>query len=169
MVWAVLWSPSSRRGKKKRVRVSEGHVASRPEEKLLIYSVCILASSANYLVSRAECTGQRDDSGRRVEPLTFAPSLTPFTAGLSPKDTKILMAGTSDFSLPLWQLDHGVHGRKAELAVVHELTTSVAVLTVKKRAHRLDKGMSLCGFRVGWTFFIGLIPLLGDIIDALRE
>ncbi|KAL7413755.1 hypothetical protein BDY24DRAFT_388048 [Mrakia frigida] len=38
---------------------------------------------------------------------------------------------------------------------------------VKKRAHYLDKGVSLCGFRVGWTFFIGLIPLLGDIIDIL--
>lgn len=25
---------------------------------------------------------------------------------------------------------------------------------VKKRAHTLDKGMNLCGLRVGWTFWI---------------
>jgi hypothetical protein len=26
---------------------------------------------------------------------------------------------------------------------------------IRKRAHRLDEGMNLCGFRVGYTFFIG--------------
>jgi len=26
--------------------------------------------------------------------------------------------------------------------------------------------MSLCGFRVGWTFFIALIPVVGDLADA---
>jgi hypothetical protein len=24
----------------------------------------------------------------------------------------------------------------------------------------------MCGFRVGWTFFIGIIPAAGDIADA---
>lgn len=38
---------------------------------------------------------------------------------------------------------------------------------MKRRAHYLDKGISLCGLRVGWTFFIGLIPLAGDVADAL--
>ncbi|EGF98823.1 uncharacterized protein MELLADRAFT_73507 [Melampsora larici-populina 98AG31] len=37
---------------------------------------------------------------------------------------------------------------------------------VRKRAHRLDKGFSLCGFRFGWTAIIGLIPVLGDVVDA---
>jgi hypothetical protein len=41
-----------------------------------------------------------------------------------------------------------------------------ALLKIRKRAHYLDKGMSLCGFRVGWTFFIGIIPGAGDIADA---
>jgi len=27
--------------------------------------------------------------------------------------------------------------------------------SVKKRAHRLDTGFNICGFRVGWTFFFG--------------
>ena len=36
---------------------------------------------------------------------------------------------------------------------------------VRRRAHYLDKGMSLCGWRVGWTFFLGLIPGLGDVVD----
>ncbi|KZO96572.1 hypothetical protein CALVIDRAFT_480969 [Calocera viscosa TUFC12733] len=37
---------------------------------------------------------------------------------------------------------------------------------VQRRAHYLDKGMSLCGFRVGWTFWIGLVPGAGDVADA---
>ena len=39
--------------------------------------------------------------------------------------------------------------------------------SVKKRAHYLDKGFSLCGIRFGWTFLIGLIPVAGDVADAL--
>lgn len=41
-----------------------------------------------------------------------------------------------------------------------------ALKKIRKRAHYLDKGMNLCGFRVGWTFFIGIIPGLGDAVDA---
>ena len=37
---------------------------------------------------------------------------------------------------------------------------------VKKRAHRLDKGFSICGLRFGWTFIIGIIPGAGDVADA---
>ncbi|GAA5974596.1 hypothetical protein JCM11641_007017 [Rhodosporidiobolus odoratus] len=39
--------------------------------------------------------------------------------------------------------------------------------SVRRRAHYLDKGFNLCGFRVGWTFFIGLIPGLGDVVQFL--
>ena len=38
--------------------------------------------------------------------------------------------------------------------------------SVKKRAHYLDKGFSLCGIHFGWTFFIGLVPIAGDVTDA---
>ena len=38
---------------------------------------------------------------------------------------------------------------------------------LKKRAHRLDKGFSLCGIRFGWTFIIAIIPGAGDIADLL--
>lgn len=38
---------------------------------------------------------------------------------------------------------------------------------IKKRAHYLDKGFSICGFRFGWTFFIGIVPGLGDLVNAL--
>ena len=37
---------------------------------------------------------------------------------------------------------------------------------MKRRAHYLDKGFHLCGMRFGWTFFISLIPVVGDITDA---
>jgi len=44
----------------------------------------------------------------------------------------------------------------------------VAILrSVKKRAHYLDKGFSLCGIRFGWTFVIGLVPVAGDVVNAL--
>lgn len=37
--------------------------------------------------------------------------------------------------------------------------------SVQRRAHYLDKGLNICGFRCGWTLFIGLIPVVGDIAD----
>jgi len=39
--------------------------------------------------------------------------------------------------------------------------------SVKKRAHRLDTGLNLCGFKVGWTFFVGMIPGAGDALNAI--
>jgi hypothetical protein len=38
--------------------------------------------------------------------------------------------------------------------------------SVNKRAHYLDKGLSLGGFRVGWSFFVGAIPGAGDVVNA---
>lgn len=37
---------------------------------------------------------------------------------------------------------------------------------IKWRAHYLDKGFRICGLRFGWTFVIGLIPVVGDVTDA---
>lgn len=31
----------------------------------------------------------------------------------------------------------------------------------------LDKGFKMCGMRFGWTFVIGLIPVVGDVTDFL--
>ncbi|GAA5938080.1 uncharacterized protein JCM15063_005459 [Sporobolomyces koalae] len=39
--------------------------------------------------------------------------------------------------------------------------------SVRRRAHYLDKGFSLCGFRFGWTAVLGLIPGAGDIAQFL--
>lgn len=39
--------------------------------------------------------------------------------------------------------------------------------SVKKRAHRLDTGINLCGFRIGWTFFVGMVPGAGDALNAV--
>lgn len=39
--------------------------------------------------------------------------------------------------------------------------------SVKKRAHRLDTGINLCGFRIGWTFFVGIVPGAGDALNAV--
>ncbi|SNX83514.1 uncharacterized protein MEPE_02221 [Melanopsichium pennsylvanicum] len=38
---------------------------------------------------------------------------------------------------------------------------------IKKRAHYLDKGFHICGLRFGWTFFIGIVPGLGDLVNAI--
>lgn len=41
------------------------------------------------------------------------------------------------------------------------------VLTkVKRRAHRLDASWSFLGMRVGWSSVIGIIPFIGDALDA---
>ncbi|OAX42722.1 hypothetical protein K503DRAFT_733140 [Rhizopogon vinicolor AM-OR11-026] len=37
--------------------------------------------------------------------------------------------------------------------------------SVQRRAHYLDKGFSICGFRFGWTFIIGIVPGAGDVAD----
>ncbi|BGO96097.1 hypothetical protein NBRC10512_007207 [Rhodotorula toruloides] len=39
--------------------------------------------------------------------------------------------------------------------------------SVRRRAHYLDKGFSLCGFRFGWTAILGLIPGAGDIAQFI--
>ncbi|KAG6900689.1 hypothetical protein C0993_005000 [Termitomyces sp. T159_Od127] len=38
--------------------------------------------------------------------------------------------------------------------------------SLKRRAHYLDKGFHVCGLRFGWTFLIGLIPVVGDVVNA---
>jgi len=38
---------------------------------------------------------------------------------------------------------------------------------VRRRAHHLDKGFHVCGFRFGYTFIIGLIPVVGDAADFI--
>ncbi|KAG6870199.1 hypothetical protein C0992_000769, partial [Termitomyces sp. T32_za158] len=41
--------------------------------------------------------------------------------------------------------------------------------SVQRRAHYLDKGFSIFGFRFGWTFFIGLIPFIGDATNVYLD
>ncbi|PBK67708.1 hypothetical protein ARMSODRAFT_914860 [Armillaria solidipes] len=38
--------------------------------------------------------------------------------------------------------------------------------SIKNRAHYLDKGFHICGFRFGWTFVIGIIPGAGDVANV---
>jgi len=38
--------------------------------------------------------------------------------------------------------------------------------SVQRRAHYLDKGFSVCGFKFGWTAIIGIIPGAGDVADV---
>ncbi|RDB25537.1 hypothetical protein Hypma_006318 [Hypsizygus marmoreus] len=38
--------------------------------------------------------------------------------------------------------------------------------SIQRRAHYLDKGFSILGFRFGWTFLIGLVPVVGDVAGA---
>jgi len=56
--------------------------------------------------------------------------------------------------------------RKRELPPGLSKRDAKILMKVKKRAHYLDKGFTLCGMRFGWTFWIGLIPFAGDIADA---
>ncbi|KAG6867953.1 hypothetical protein C0993_009172 [Termitomyces sp. T159_Od127] len=41
--------------------------------------------------------------------------------------------------------------------------------SVQRRAHYLDKGFSIFGFQFGWTFFIGLIPFVGDAVNVYLD
>lgn len=57
--------------------------------------------------------------------------------------------------------------RKRQLPPGLSARDEAILRSVKKRAHYLDKGFSLCGIRFGWTFLIGLIPVVGDVADAV--
>ncbi|CAN8098993.1 unnamed protein product [Discula destructiva] len=39
--------------------------------------------------------------------------------------------------------------------------------SVRKRAYRFDRAISLCGFRLGWSSVVGLVPVVGDVLDCL--
>ncbi|KAJ1307991.1 hypothetical protein OPQ81_002064 [Rhizoctonia solani] len=56
--------------------------------------------------------------------------------------------------------------RKRELPPGLSKRDAAILKKVKKRAHYLDKGFSVCGVRFGWTFVIGIIPGAGDVADA---
>jgi len=56
--------------------------------------------------------------------------------------------------------------RKRQLPPGLSARDAAILSSVRKRAHYLDKGFSLCGMRFGWTFLIGLIPIAGDAADA---
>jgi len=56
--------------------------------------------------------------------------------------------------------------RKRELPPGLSARDAKILRKVKRRAHYLDKGFSMCGMRFGWTFIIGIIPMAGDVVDA---
>ncbi|BEI91498.1 uncharacterized protein CcaverHIS019_0403180 [Cutaneotrichosporon cavernicola] len=56
--------------------------------------------------------------------------------------------------------------RKRDIPAGLSKRDAKALRKIRRRAHYLDKGINLCGFRVGWTFFIGIIPMVGDVTDA---
>jgi len=56
--------------------------------------------------------------------------------------------------------------RKRELPPGLSVRDQKILRKVKNRAHYLDKGFSFCGMRLGWTFWIGLVPFAGDVVDA---
>jgi len=60
-----------------------------------------------------------------------------------------------------------VKRRKRELPPGLSQRDAKILKKVKSRAHHLDKGFRICGMRFGWTFVIGLVPVVGDVSDAL--
>lgn len=72
---------------------------------------------------------------------------------------------------PLYEFYTASNGKqkRRKRALPPGLTRKQAKLLkkIKKRAHYLDKGFHVCGLRFGWTFFIGIVPGLGDIVNAI--
>ncbi|KAJ2928579.1 hypothetical protein H1R20_g8495, partial [Candolleomyces eurysporus] len=71
---------------------------------------------------------------------------------------------------PLYELYTDEQGkqqrRKRELPPGLSERDAKILRSVKRRAHRLDRGFSLCGMHFGWTFFISLVPVIGDVVNA---
>ena len=74
---------------------------------------------------------------------------------------------------PLYEFYTASNGKqkRRKRALPPGLTRKQAKLLkkIKKRAHYLDKGFHVCGLRFGWTFFIGIVPGLGDIVNAVLD
>lgn len=68
-------------------------------------------------------------------------------AGLSKRDERILVRRKSDACCGSAACPFSV-----------ELMRETTQRSVRRRAHYLDKGFSICGFRFGWTAILGLIP-----------
>ncbi|TCD61923.1 hypothetical protein EIP91_007715 [Steccherinum ochraceum] len=72
---------------------------------------------------------------------------------------------------PLYEIREDERGRerrhKRELPPGLSKRDQKILQSVRKRAHYLDRGISLCGMRFGWTFIIGIIPGAGDVADAI--
>ncbi|KAF8327594.1 uncharacterized protein EI90DRAFT_3067341 [Cantharellus anzutake] len=60
-----------------------------------------------------------------------------------------------------------VKRRKRELPPGLSQRDAKVLKQVRSRAHYLDKGFRICGMRFGWTFIIGLVPVVGDVSDAV--
>lgn len=93
---------------------------------------------------------------------------------LANKVTKRLVSGHAkkyEPEDPLYEFYTTADGKqkRRKRALPPGLTRKQAKLLkkIKKRAHYLDKGFSICGLRFGWTFFIGIVPGLGDLVNAL--
>jgi len=56
--------------------------------------------------------------------------------------------------------------RKREIPPGLSARDAKILKSVQRRAHYLDKGFSICGFRFGWTFIIGIVPAAGNVADA---
>ena len=61
------------------------------------------------------------------------------------------------FTYPNHQIDHKPHLYRNQREIPLGLSKRDARIlkSVKRRAHHLDTGLSICGFRIGWTFFFG--------------
>ncbi|EAA33585.2 hypothetical protein NCU07888 [Neurospora crassa OR74A] len=73
--------------------------------------------------------------------------------------------------VPVYKNGQIVKYRTQERPIPVELSSNdQAILkTVRKRAYKWDMGFKCCcvPVRFGWSFFIGLIPIIGDFADAL--
>ena len=66
---------------------------------------------------------------------------------------------------PHWAVSHPHHQSDRKLSCLQrEIPPGLSkrdariLKSVKKRAHYLDTGLNVCGFKIGWTFFVGTLP-----------
>ncbi len=109
----------------------------------------------------------------RVSPLCLSPTpslLAPLRSALTGQ--KYIAAHAKQFEPadPYYEILTDEHGnqkrRKRDIPAGLSKRDARALRKIRKRAHYLDKGINLCGFRVGWTFFIGTSQLSGPGHEA---
>ncbi|KAF4597014.1 hypothetical protein EYR40_007464 [Pleurotus pulmonarius] len=127
---------------------------------------CHVAGASPYYLTSTTIT---DNNSRFAEISSFSNEMTSALLGKAGKklfEKHLEQYAPADPKYEFYVDERGEQKRrKRELPPGLSVRDAKILKAVKNRASRLDRGFNLCGFRFGYTFFIGLVPVVGDVTN----